>query len=130
MTVLVDHNMEGQAVLIWGNLAAEGWLELLPLRLVTLADIGLPLHSDDRTVWRYAQAHAMVLLTGNRRMRGVHSLEQTIREENTASALPVLTIGTVDRIDEREYRELCAQRLLEIMIGIDDYRGAGRIFIP
>ena len=82
-TVLVDHNMEGQAVLLWGTLAAEGWLELVPLRLVTFAEVGLSLESNDRIVWRFAQAQRLLLLTDNRSMKGVDSLEQTIREENT-----------------------------------------------
>jgi hypothetical protein len=33
MTFLADHNLEGQAVLLWGTLATEGWLTLLPLRV-------------------------------------------------------------------------------------------------
>ena len=45
ITVLVDHNIEGQAVLLWGTLVAEGWLELLPLRLATFAEVGLPFAS-------------------------------------------------------------------------------------
>ena len=67
MTVLADHNLEGQAVLLWGTLATEGCLTLLPLRLVMLHEVGLPADSTDRDVWRYAQTHQMVLLTGNRR---------------------------------------------------------------
>jgi hypothetical protein len=35
MKVLVDHNIEGQSVLLWGMLAAEGWLELVPLQRIT-----------------------------------------------------------------------------------------------
>ncbi|NCC35839.1 MAG: ACP S-malonyltransferase, partial [Chloroflexia bacterium] len=105
-------------------------LDLLPLRLVILRDTGLPISSNDREVWRFAQAQQMVLLTGNRRMRGRDSLEQTIREENTAISLPVLTIGSVDRLDERVYRERCASRIIEILLDIANYRGAGRIFIP
>jgi len=50
MTILVDHNMRGQAILLWGTLAAEGWLDLLPLRLATFADVGLPVESTDRAV--------------------------------------------------------------------------------
>ena len=86
-TVLVDHNMEGQAVLLWGTLAAEGWLESVPLRLATFAEIGLSLESSDRTVWRLAQAQHMLLLTDNRGMKGADSLEQTIREESSSSTL-------------------------------------------
>ena len=29
MTILVDHNLKGQALLLWGTLAAEGWFTLL-----------------------------------------------------------------------------------------------------
>jgi hypothetical protein len=42
MTVLADHNLEGQAVLLWGTLAAEGWLALPPLRLVMFHEVGCP----------------------------------------------------------------------------------------
>lgn len=38
MTVLADHNLEGQAILIWGNLGTDGWLDIFPLRLVDLDD--------------------------------------------------------------------------------------------
>jgi hypothetical protein len=130
LTILVDHNIEGQAMLLWGTLTATGWLELLPLRLVTLAQVGLPYDSSDREMWRFAQENGMVLLTANRRMDGEDSLEQTIREENTATSLPVLTIGNPERMVERTYRERCAIRLLEVGVDIDNYLGAGRIFIP
>jgi predicted nuclease of predicted toxin-antitoxin system len=130
MTILVDHNVEGQATLLWGDLAKEGWLDLLPLRLVTMREVGLPLDSNDREVWRFAQSQQMILLTGNRQMRGANSLERTVREENTATSMPVITIGNVERFGERAYRQQCASRLIQVVINIDDYRGAGRIFIP
>ena len=130
MTVLVDHNMEGQAELLWGTLAAEGWLELVPLQLVTFTEVGLSVESSDRVVWRFAQSQRFLLLTDNRSMKGIESLEQTVRDENTSSALPVLTIGSVSRLDEREYRERCARRLAEIVLDLEYYLGAGRVFIP
>jgi predicted nuclease of predicted toxin-antitoxin system len=130
MKILVDHNIEGQSVLLWGVLAAEGWLELVPLQRLTFHEVGLPFDSSDRVVWRFAQAQQMVLLTGNRSMKGDDSLEQTLREENTPNALPVITIAGMTRLDERGYRERCSMRLLEIMLDIDQYRGTRRIFIP
>jgi len=130
LTVLVDHNIEGQAMLLWGTLTASGWLELLPLRLATLAQVGLPYDSNDREMWRFAQGKGMILLTANRRMDGEDSLEQTIREENTATSLPVLTIGNAERMIERTYRERCAIRLLEVASDLENYLGAGRIFTP
>jgi len=61
ISVLVDHNMEGQAILLWGVLAAEGWLDLVSLKLITFGEVGLPLDSDDRTVWRFVQTQRMLL---------------------------------------------------------------------
>ena len=52
--------------------------------------------------------NGMILLTSNRRRREEDSLEQTLREENTATSLPVLTIGNAERMIERRYRERCA----------------------
>jgi hypothetical protein len=63
-------------------------------------------------------------------MKGTDSLERTIREENTATSMPVTTIGDMERFRERTYREQCAGRLMETVIDIDNYRGTGRIFIP
>jgi hypothetical protein len=100
MTILVDHNLKGQALLLWGTLAAEGWFTLLSLCLVTFEEVGLPVNSSDRTVWRFAQANRMLLLTGNRGMKEPHSLEQTIREENTLTSLPVITVSRAHRFDE------------------------------
>jgi len=72
----------------------------------------------------------MLLLTGNRSMKGPHSLEQTIREENTATSLPVITVSSANRLDERLYRERCGSRLIEIILDLDNYLGVGRLFIP
>ena len=129
-TILVDHDMEGQAVVLRGSLAAEGWLDLLPLQLITLADAGLPIESDDRKVWRFCQENQMLLLTNNRSMKDPDALEQVIREENTESSWPVLTVGNSKRMYEREYREACAVRLLEIVMNLQNYFGAGRVYIP
>jgi hypothetical protein len=129
-TILVDHDIEGQVLTLWGALAAEGWLEICPLRLVTFVQIGLPVDSSDRIVWQFAQAHGLMLLTHNRNMKDEHSLEQTIREENTPASLPVLTIGRVERLRERAYRKRCVVRLVEISLDIEQYLGAGRLFIP
>lgn len=130
VTVLVDLNIEGQALVLWGAMGAGGWADLVPIRMVTLADVGLPLDSSDRDVWRFAQANSMILLSDNRNMQGRDSLEQTIREENTLTSLPVLTIGSAARLDAKAYRERVMVRLIEIVLALDDYRGAGRIYLP
>ena len=115
---------------LWGTLAAEGWLEIFPLGLAMFEKVGLPFDSNDRAVWRFAQAGGMLLLTNNRNMKGEDSLEQTLREENTATSLPVLTVGNVERLRESIYRDRCATRLVEIGLDLENYLGTGRIFIP
>jgi hypothetical protein len=85
-TILVDHDVEGHAFSIVGVLGAEGWLEMVDLRLATFAEVGLPFNSSDRAVWRFAQANGMILMTSNRNMEEEDSLEQTLREENTLTS--------------------------------------------
>jgi hypothetical protein len=129
-TVLVDRDVEGQAALLWAMLASEGWLDLVPMRFVTLIEVGLAVDSPDRVVWQFAQAHTMLLLTNNRNAKGEDSLGQTIRDEGTPESLPVLTIATRGRIVEREYRQRCAERLVEIVLDLERNLGVGRIYIP
>jgi hypothetical protein len=128
--VLVDHNLEGQSDWLWGVLATRGWLDIYPMRRVPFKEAGLPINSDDRTVWRYAQTHEMLLLTANLNQKGSASLETTLREENTPRSLPILTLANLDRLREKQYREICAIRLVEIAIDIENYMGVGRLFIP
>jgi len=128
--ILVDHDIEGHAVILWGALVAEGWLDLIDVELVMFSDAGLPTDSSDRVVWHFAQAKGMILLTNNRNMEGDDSLERTLREENRAGFLPVVTIGRVDRLDDKAYRDRCVSCLVDIVLGADNYRGTARLFIP
>jgi hypothetical protein len=130
IAVLADHDIEGHARLLWNTLESEGWTELYPIEMLMFADVGLATDSTDRNVWRFAQAHQMILLTANRNMEDENSLEQTLREENTAVSLPVLTVRRPEYLKRRIYREQCAEKLLEIAIDIHKYLGTGRFFIP
>ena len=131
MKILVDHNLRGHSVVLAGRLAASGWLDLISIRFVLFEEIGLEVNSDDRVVWRCAQANEMILLTANRSMKGEDSLEQVMREENTPTSLPVITIGNINRLlAEPEYRDRCVNLLVDIVVNIVDYEGARRIFIP
>ena len=98
ITILSDHDIEGYAFSIIGVLGAEGWLEMVDLRLTTFAEVGLPCNSAEQTGWRFAQAKVLVLLTNNRNMEGEYCLEQTLREENTLTSLLVVTEGKVGRL--------------------------------
>jgi len=130
ISVLIDHNIEGNAVLLWSTLRIEGWLELYPIDMVMFKDVGLADEITDRELWRFVQANQMILLTANRNMEGKNSLEQTMREENTPTSLPVLTISNDEHLREGIYRKRCIEKLLEILFDLDNYLGTGRIFIP
>jgi hypothetical protein len=128
--LLTDHDVEGYVVNLLGTLAAQGWLELVPLELVNFADVGLPIGSTDREVWRFAQANQMILITNNRNMKGEDSLEQTLLDENTATSLPILTISNLKRMADKRYRERCAAQIVEIVLDLERNRGRSRIYIP
>ncbi len=127
MTIILG----GHAEILLGNIASQGWLELLPIRFVAFKEINLSIDSSDRVVWRVAQSSQMILLTANRSMKGEDSLEQVLREENTADSLPVITIEDPDRfLDDRVYRNRCVDRILEILVDIENFIGVGRLFVP
>jgi len=130
LAILIDHNMEGQAIQLWDTILNTGLIELTPIKFVMFADVGLPENSNDRQVWRFVQHNGMIRLTDNRSDNEASSLDRTIRDENTATSLPVLTVGRLSRLKEKNYREKCAERLLEIVSTLENYLGTGRIFIP
>jgi len=127
---LIDHNIEGQSLILFGSITSEGWLETLPIRFISFDEVELLITSSDRVVWRFAQENQMILLTANRSMKGEDSLEQVIREECLPTSLPVVTLANVARIIEREYREECVDRLIEIALYLENYLGVSRLFIP
>ncbi len=131
MKILSDHNIEGHAARLWDALVRAEWASLLSIEMLMFADVGLPIDSNDRVLWQFTQEHQLLLLTDNRNMKGEDSLEETIREENTLTSLPVLTVGNADRVmNEREYCDQCAMRIAEIIMEIEKYMGASRLFIP
>ena len=131
MIFLVDHNLEGQALILFGAIAQQGWLDLVTIQFLTFVEVDLPINSNDRIVWRFAQEKGMILLTANRRMKGKDSLEQVIREENTSISLPVITISNPEQlVANPNYRERCVESLIEIVLDVESYYGTRRIFIP
>ena len=131
MIFLIDHNLGGHAQILLGNIAGQGWLELLPIQFVTFKEMNLSINSSDRVVWRIAQTNQMILLTANRSMKGDDSLEQVLREENTLDSFPVITIGNAERfLEDRVYRNQCVDRILEILLDLENLMGVGRLFVP
>ncbi len=131
ISVLIDYNDEGHAALIWTALSALEWNAFNVDCFRRFRDVNLSPTASDREIYRFAQAHGMLLLTGNRNNDGPDSLEQTLQDERTDESLPVLTIANMNRIYfDSGYRADCATRIEEIAWKIEDYRGFSRIFIP
>ena len=131
MIFLIDHNLKGHALVFFGSIASQGWLDIVSVQFVTFTELDIPTDTDDRTVWRLAQKNHMILLTANRSMKGEDSLEQVMREESTSASLPVVTISNADRLlSDPDYRSRCVESLVEIVLSMESYRGVQRIFIP
>ena len=131
MNFLIDHNLGGQAEILFGNIASQGWLELLPICFVTFKEINLVIDSSDRVVWRIAQENSDDFAHSQPKLKGEDSLEQVLREENTADAFPVITIGDANRLlSDRVYRNRCVDHILAISLDIENWMGTGRLFVP
>ncbi len=130
--LLSDHNCEGHAQAIFRELNRLGYTELLELRLLVFADIGLPLDAEDELVWTTCQTRGYFLLTGNRNASDdSRSLEMTMRRLVTADALPVLTISDLRRVmRDAEYVKRCATQLAEIVLNAERFRGVTRLYLP
>jgi hypothetical protein len=110
------------------------WVELwrdLECALCTFEGLDLPEDATDAAVWRACQASEVLLITGNRNAEGPESLEITIRRQNRPDCLPVLTLADPDRIArDRAYAESVVERLFDVLIDVEMFRGAGRLFLP
>ena len=92
--------------------------------------LGLSFDAPDALIWRTCQSEELVLITGNRNS-AARFFAGVIQNENGPDSLPVVTIANVSRVlRDRSYAEKVAERLLDYLMRIDDFRGAGRIYVP
>jgi hypothetical protein len=132
--LLADNDSEGSLNVILRIWSSDTWRELwieLGLSVESFSSLGLSSDASDAEVWRTCQLEKLVLITGNRNADGLESLEMVIRVENRPDSLPVVTFANSQRIlSDRIYAEIAAERLLDYVTRIDDFRGAGRIYVP
>ncbi len=132
--ILADINVGAQTDALLAIWTSDTWRDLwmdLGWSVASFATLGLPFNASDAVIWRACQKEELVLITANRNKRGQDSLEAVIRTENQSDSLPVATIADANRVlRDRLYAERVAERLLEKLIAIDDFRGAGRIYVP
>lgn len=131
MKTLLDHNLGRHRIFLYSSMKKDGWLDLIDVPMLTFADIGMSRETSDREIWHYAQKHQLILLTANRNGKDKDSLTQTIRDENSPTSLPVLTVGDADRIlEDSIYCQRCMEKIIDVVMNIENYLGAGRIYIP
>jgi hypothetical protein len=108
----------------------EFWMAI-NVPLLTFEGVGLGEETSDDEVWRRCQLEQWVLITGNRNDEDETSLEATIRLENTPDSLPVLTIGRpAEVMTSAEYAVRVTEKMVDLLLDIDRFRGTGRLYLP
>ena len=134
LRVMSDNDVLGLVGRLVEICQSPAWIEFwesLDCTLCRFADFQLPANAPDDKVWQTCQDNELILITANRNKVGVESLEATIRQFNSSSCLPVLTLADPDRIArDRAYAEAAVERLLDILGAIDNFRGTGRLYLP
>jgi hypothetical protein len=132
--LLADANIEGYVDNLVAVMQAAPWKlfwDHLQLRYLHFADVGLSPNSPDSLVWQTCQQNGLYLLTDNRNQRGADSLEETIRVYNTATSLPVFTIGDIQRLRKsKDYGQEIIEALFGYLLEQENIRGTGRLFLP
>jgi hypothetical protein len=99
--------------------------------LLHLEQVGLDRSAKDDAVWRRCQEMGYCLLTANRNRKSEDSLEATMRREGTADSLPVFTFADASRIyQSASYLDEVVESLVDYLLDAENYRGAGRLFLP
>jgi Tfp pilus assembly ATPase PilU len=134
LRIMSDNDVQGHVSRVIDICQASPWDEVwrdLECVLCTFADLDLAENATDAAVWQACQENGVLLITGNRGATDPDSLEVTIRERNRRDNLPVLTLANPRRImRDRTYAEAVVERLFEILVDIEMYRGAGRLYLP
>ena len=134
LKLVADVNCEGymrDLLAVAWNSDLKEFLEYLDVIVLSLADIGLPINTNDRLIWETIQHHQAILLTNNRNNKGRNSLHDTIMRFNRSDAFPVVTLSNSERIyEDRNYANRVAQKRVEVLIDIEQHRGVGRLYIP
>ena len=133
-TILLDEQMTGFVESFRILVDSEDWnsiARLVGVRFTNFPEIGLAAGTSDRDLWQYCQLQRIYLLTDNRNKDGADSLEETIRQCNTPTSLPVFTVSNRDRFtNDRAYAERVIESLFDRLIDAENLIGVGRLFLP
>jgi hypothetical protein len=132
--LLADNDVVGHVEDLVHKMRSPQWADFwiaLGLALVYFRDVALVPASSVREIWQTCQAEQLLLITNNRNLEDPESLEATIRELNNPDSLPVFTISDIQAFrTNRAYADRVVEGLYEYIIGIDDLRGTGPLYLP
>ena len=133
--ILADVNIEGHlARIVAVFLESPEWIEFwseLELTVESFERLGFDPNTPDDEIWRTCQQEGLVLVTTNRNSEGPTSLESVMRNENTLSSLPIITIADAARVfNDRSYAEIVSIKILEYLIDMQTLLGSGRLYAP
>jgi hypothetical protein len=132
--ILADNNVTGQIAYLVQRMQTGIWEDFwkhLGLVLRRFEDAGLAPDASDVEVWRRCQEEELILITDNRNDDRPDSLAAAIRDFNTASSLPVFTVGDLDKFrTSRDYEERVLDTFYRYLLDIDKVRGSGRLYLP
>jgi hypothetical protein len=133
-TIMADLNADGHLEVLIDIWTTPDWSPFWTSAhcdIESFDKLAIPETASDETIWHLCQDHGILLLTCNRNCDGDDSLEAVIRRCGTALSLPVFTIADPDRvIDNRDYAERVAARLIEYLYDLENLRGTGRLYVP
>lgn len=132
--LLPDINIAGDVRYLVRRIEQSTWSDIWSYLNVTVESfkkLGLNLDDSDLVLWHACQANNLVFVTANRNDDGPNSLATAIRDFNKPRSLPVLTLANPNRLRKsKQYADKVTERLLDILLYIDDYRGTGRVYLP
>ena len=128
--ILLDHDIEGYVVFLNAGLQETGWDQYMTIEFLRLRDLGLSDGQSDRDIWRRVQNDHLLFITNNRNREGETSLQATIENESRADSFPVLTISSVEKLVQADYRQHVVHRLAEVLLYLERYLGVSRIYLP
>jgi hypothetical protein len=129
-----DNDILGHFRVLLGHHESPTWQDVwrrLEIAIHSFDSLGLLRTSSDREIWHKCQQEHVILITANRNDDGPDSLETTIRNSNTPESLPVFTLANADRIRlSSAYAEQVVERLLIVLMDLDNFGGVGRVWLP
>lgn len=133
--VLADNNCEGHVRALLRIVDQDATLNAiwrdLALDLMTFEQLGLPRNANDRLILALCQEERLLLITDNRSQIDDHALGRAIAQTSDESAIPVVTIGNVQRfVRDSAYRLDAAIQLMDYLLDLETWYGTGRIYIP